>query len=477
MNDQHDSNLEEINLDDNQIQKASFLYFTFSWDNVKSTISPKTIPGQSKENEITILEGLFLTLFGLFALAFFVAQVIIYVRFCTAKRNSWSIRRKQWSVESMPESSPDYENTRGRLSDSFMVTAVPCKPGLAYSARSLNRSGGVLYLSPYDDIPDYRLWNENSFRMAQSNYASVFMVDPRGHFGPRLSASPEAAMEMYRATGRSLPRLPSRHKKCCCHKKVQAFPPPSTPTECQNPGYESDTLSSPRVSSPEAMSTSPSSLSPGEDSPMLSDSDRCCTCGESSAEYESLGETITLEEKGRNNDKQTIKKSSLSKGKYWFNNFESKENSKGILSSNNLDTNVVHSASGALNTLPGISGRSRIYSTDSENFDFDKNDQKITKEDTRKKRQVRLIVHSKGKRGSYAGAESTSGSDRNSPDSPTRPVLPGQESDSDFSLTSVSSLSVLSTLPTPHKPPRKTRIPTRKSKINNSVGNSWLAKV
>ena len=151
--------------------------------------------------------------FGLLTLSFLIAQVILYVKFCTSRRNSWSIRRKDCHIHTMSFTCPWYDRARENKSDRFTVTAIPCKPGLAYSASTI-RSGDLVNISPVEEGPG-KVWHGGSFRMAQSNYASVFMVDPRGHFGPHLQAAPAATLQLYRAKRSNTMRATSQDEKSC----------------------------------------------------------------------------------------------------------------------------------------------------------------------------------------------------------------------------------------------------------------------
>ena len=421
-----------------KMSEPSFLFFTFSWNNIPSTSLPNTKKQDidAIRNEIGLIEGLFLTVFGLLAMAFFVAQVILYVKFCTSRRNSWSVRRRGWRIHTLSFTCPRYEGAKGnRRMDGFTVTAVPCKPGLAYSARSI-RSGDLVYISPIDEGAGTR-WHSGSFRMAQSNYASVFMVDSRGHFGPRLQASPEATLQICSTKERSNTVRMAQREKCCCHRRTCSLPPPISPAgakECENPGYESDTVSSSRVS-PDIVSTTASFQKV-----MLAGSPTTCSDREGDSES-------PVHSDGHDFQRPNFITSML--------NSNELEKCTGFVSDSENDCNRKRRRT-------FLYGR---YSSYNENI-----------------RRSTLFRDLKYNRSVICS--SSSDSDRNSPDSSAKCLKASKRatltsgSESDFSLTSVSSLSVLSAIPMPSLFSKsKSNANQDRAASRNSLKNSWLAKV
>ena len=425
LNDHHNS--------EGKMSEPSFLFFTFSWNNIPSTSLPSTNKqdNKSRRDEIGFMEGLFLTVFGLLAIAFFVAQVILYVKFCTSKTNSWSVRRRGCRIHTLSFTCPRYEGAKGnRRMDGFTVTAVPCKPGLAYSARSI-RSGDLVYISPVDEGAGTR-WHSGSFRMAPSNYASVFMVDSRGHFGPRLQASPEATLQIFRTTERSNTVRVTQREKCCCHRRTCSLPPPISPAgakECENPGYESDTVSSSRVS-PDIVSTT------------------------ASFQKVTLPDTPTIYSDREGDNEFPVHSDGHDFQRPRF--IPPMLNSHDFVSDSEYDCNQKRRKTFL---------HERYYSC---------NENILRSTLFRDRKCNRSVICS-----------SSSDSDRNSPDSSNKCLKASKRatltsgSESDFSLTSVSSLSVLSAIPIPSlfSKSSKTNANQDRAASRNSLKNSWLAKV
>ncbi len=414
--------------------KEKFLFFTYSWNHVYSTALPSTDQREmnSTQEDVNLFEGLILTLFAIMVICFLVAQITIYVKFYTSKRNSWRLRKRAGSI-----AYPRYERRKtSRHGDSFTVTTVPCKPGLAYSARSM-RNGDFVFISPVEDRVS--AWNGSSFRMAPANYASVFMVDSRGHFGPRLEASPEAALQMYKAARRQntlREKSSSNGEKCFCHKRTCSLPPSISPVggkECENPGYDSDTASasfaSPEVTLPTASlpnSATPTSFSERDDG----DGDSESPVNTESETEVTTGSCVPVKPRSSVSDDDAGWK---------------RKRGKGFLFSR--------------------------HSSSTESCHNQNHRQAVSK--------CRKYIVQHGRPGTSC---SSSDSDRNSPDSSAKCLKAARGanltsgSESDFSLTSVSSLSVLSAVPIPRSFGLKNISNSRTSSFT-SLRNSWLAKM
>ncbi len=438
---------------DHSAAEAKFLFFTFSWNNVQSTALPNTDEQEIQEIEtnITLIEGLLLSLFALVVICFLVTQISVYVKFFTSKRNSWKLRRRNCRMHTLAYNCPKHERRKQhRGADRFSVTAMPCKPGLAYSARSI-RGGDLVYIAPVEQNAGWE--HGGSFRMAPSNYASVFMVDPRGHYGPRLEASPEATLQMYRTTKAQrrshATRAAAMEKKCCCHRRNFSLPLSVSPDEgkgCENPGYDSDTVSS-SVKSPELVSTTasfqkltlPSTSSPTgserdgdcSDSPIFSESDQDSAC--SPKRFSTASTTL-------------------------------------------LPTRCLPSASDEDNDCERKRIKRFLFRKHGSSNESGFNQSCNTKARKYMQRSNRPVTSC-----------SSSDSDRNSPDSSTQCLKARtggshshtSGSESDYSLTSVSSLSVLSALPLPSLLTKNSKCATiiERSTSFKSLRNSWLAKV
>ena len=179
----------------------------------------------------------------------FFFQMTIYVRYFTARRQSWSIRKKR---QFLPRPSPEGAGTQcwAQMYEPYGLMAAHCRPGLKYSARP----GGMLYISDMDSSStESRSDGSLKTRESHSTFSStVFVVDARGTYTGRTacSTSPEVAVELLGASvGRPTslrgvspavpcyPPPPVTINRACIGR---ARTPLAIPTKCENPAYESE---------------------------------------------------------------------------------------------------------------------------------------------------------------------------------------------------------------------------------------------
>ncbi len=236
--------------------------FQNEFQNITSSGKPAIPPPSS--GGVSTVECVLLTIFGTLVAIFFIFQMTIYVRYCSARRQSWSIKKKRVCL-GVPNPGVRTDAIWAHMYEPY--GSVPCKPGLKYSSRP----NGMVYMSDFDSGSDTR--SDKSFIRgtadSRSTFSStVFMVDPRGHFSPRLSASPEVAMELLGSSktssksslcgvGLNITEVPMPGGSPCpppvperCGSLGRVRSPLSIPYQCENPAYESDVSTCRSYSSP-----------------------------------------------------------------------------------------------------------------------------------------------------------------------------------------------------------------------------------
>ena len=208
------------------------------------------------------LEYILLSMFGAIVAIFILCQIIIYLRNCTEKRHTWRIgRRRWWNILKRTKHSggfkcggitiPSTSNTVwAHTYDPYEV--VPCRPGLAYTARPTSLYSDLDYRGSSTASSERGSYREEGTSRSSRSFSSttVFMVDPRGHYTSRLSASPEISIERDRSSSSGSGTLPADNSSSGSEIAITRRPALkrgsrrsrmiSTAVQCENPGYDTD---------------------------------------------------------------------------------------------------------------------------------------------------------------------------------------------------------------------------------------------